>query len=156
MIDKFSNQELKECICHTRQKLEKVNFLASQNSWKQNSSHLRDHSTVIRDFVNIALSNKHREVTVWSCNKWYELISQVLVNPISQVFVISQYRLCFEVFVMPNYLICCIMGELTFLLKRGYIWLIKQEIMGCISHTNYNMLLKYQTSAEWKPPENLT
>ena len=35
---------------------------------------LRDHYTVIRDFVNTPLANKYREVTAWSCNNWYEVI----------------------------------------------------------------------------------
>ena len=62
MIDKFLNEKLKGCSRHKC--LSIPEFLREKN---QATTVLRDHSTVIRDFVRIHLSNKHREITGWSC-----------------------------------------------------------------------------------------
>ena len=49
-------------------------FLKKKKKKNQATTVLRDHYTVIRDFVNTPLANKYREVTAWSCNNWYEVI----------------------------------------------------------------------------------
>ena len=72
------SEKLKGCSRHILW-LKKVNVWVSLNSWKKKKKNqatpvLRDHYTVIRDFVNTPLANKYREVTAWSCNNWYEVI----------------------------------------------------------------------------------